>query len=117
MAKPAHASAQAQRSGAIQFLRKRLAHAGQKRRLVHARQRSRKTRSPHSAQKFGLYTGSWNLLSREVARRESAPTRETPQGRLSNELKRDASSTIRREESRDASFKEDFFEVFFEEKQ
>jgi hypothetical protein len=55
--KPAQASEAATASGAARLLRrKRGSHAAQKRRLVQARQRARRTRSPHSQQKFGLYT-------------------------------------------------------------
>lgn len=46
--------------------RKRFSQPGQKRPLVHGRQRTRSTRAPHSAQKFGLYIRS------EVSFREDA---------------------------------------------
>lgn len=60
--------AQRASGAAMRRARRGASHAGQKRRLVHTRQRSRATRSPHSAQKFGLYISGRRLLRREVRR-------------------------------------------------
>jgi hypothetical protein len=88
-ANPAHATAQAMHSGATHPRRKRLSHAAQKRPLVHARQRSRKTRSPHSAQKFGLYTDGKSpsgVRSRRLGARRQKRRRKKNSNRQADKL-------------------------------